>query len=80
MQRCENAHRAGVGAGSAFVRCNSGVNHTPCCPVCGISTQGDLCRVCAAWREHYKHTQSAVKALDAITKRPSRGPVRGGRL
>jgi hypothetical protein len=37
------------------------------------------CRVCAAWRAHYKHTQLAIKALDAIAPRPRLGLVKGDR-
>jgi hypothetical protein len=57
---------------------NSGVNYSLSCPVCGIPTQGDLCRVCTAWREHYRHTRAAIKALDAIA--PRLAPrLKGGR-
>jgi hypothetical protein len=29
------------------------------------------CRVCTAWREYYRYTRAAIKALDAIAPRPA---------
>jgi hypothetical protein len=37
------------------------------------------CGVCTAWHEHYRHTQAAVKALEAIAPRPALRLLKGER-
>src|SRR5919106_6061473 len=68
-----------IGNNVAWEATDSSVNYSLCCPVCRISTQGNLCPVCTAWYENYRHIQSALKALEAITPRPALRLVKGER-
>ena len=78
MKTRNPAHGGAHGIAGLGKAANSSVNYSLFCPVCGIPTQGDLCRVCTAWHEHYMHTRAAIKALDAITPRSALGLVKGG--
>jgi hypothetical protein len=79
MKTRNPAHGGAHGIAGLGKAANSSVNYSLCCPVCRISTQGNLCPVCTAWYENYRHIQSALKALEAITPRPALRLVKGER-
>jgi hypothetical protein len=52
-----------IGKVAAWWALNSAVNYSLFCPVCGIPTQGDLCRTCHAWGLLGKHIELAARCL-----------------
>jgi hypothetical protein len=72
MRITRHPAQGGAPRDAALERAESGINHTRYCSACGIPSRFDLCRVCAAWIENYRHTRAALKALNSIEPRPLR--------